>query len=156
MRAIFFYLVLTLFSVVVFQNDVVAQKGLEGLWEGTITKGGIYSEEGYKFELYLKKKGKYWEGKSIVYLDDGRKIEMDVHGRFYKDRSMYFKDIKFIPREDDISIPPFYRKYQLIYDRSIWESKLDGYWQENVFEPFEKRRRQGRVFLRKVKKPSKA
>ena len=132
-----------------------AQTGLEGLWEGTLSTGGIHSRTGYKFELYLKKVGRKWQGRSLIYLDDGTTLEMNVHGRFYEDRSLYFRDIEFIPIEGSDFLPEFYRKYELIYERSIYESKLDGYWQE-IGKSFEKRRKQGRIFLRKVKAPSKA
>ena len=137
---------------------LVGQKGLEGLWEGTITLGGIHSTEKktLKYELYLKKKGRRWQGKSIIYLENGETIETDIKGRFYEDRSMYFKDIAFAPKTNDQERPSFFRKYQLVYNRSIWSSELNGYWQENVFGPFEKKRRQGRIFLKKVKQPNKA
>ena len=145
-----------LFSLLIFSfASLVAQNGLEGLWEGTLSTGGIHSRTGYKFELYLKKVGRKWQGRSLIYLDDGTTVEMNVHGRFYEDRSLYFRDIEFIPIEGSDFHPEFYRKYELIYQRSIYESKLDGYWQE-IGKSFEDHRRQGRIFLRKVKAPTKA
>ncbi len=134
--------------------SIEAQNGLEGLWEGVLT-GSIYSKVGYKFELYLKKDGKRWQGRATIYRDDAEPVEMNVYGSFYQDRSIYFRDIEFIPIEGSDFYPPFFRKYELIFERSIYESKLDGYWQE-VGKSFEEHREKGRIFLRKVKDSNKA
>ena len=139
---LFLFLLLAQFSF--------GQKGLSGLWEGTITKGGIYSEKGTKFELYLEVKGKVITGRSYVYLENGEVIEMDVEGKMYSDRSIYLKETGFISDKHSDLIPPFNRKYQFIYNRSIWDSTLEGYWQEMIPESFYEGRRRGRIILRKA------
>ena len=127
-----------------------AQKGLEGLWEGTITKGGIYSEAGDRVELFLEVEGSKISGRSYVHMPDGKVVEMELKGSFYQDRSIYLEDIEFVPPADSSYVPPFSRKYQLIYTRSIWNNKLEGYWQQIIPTPFHSSRKRGRIFLKKV------
>lgn len=132
---------------------VQAQKDLEGLWQGTMSVGGINSSKTVRFQLYLKVNGKDLEGKSIVYLQDGSIVEMEVKGYMYGDRSVYMEDAKFLPlREDDEEEKaPFFRKYQFLYNRSIWESSLEGYWQQRKIDPFNKTRERGRISLKRIK-----
>ncbi len=129
---------------------LTGQKHLEGLWEGFITKGGLDQEDGYKFELLIKLDGHSVTGRSYVHLEEGKVIEMDVRGYIYQDRSMYLQDIEFIPAAGSSLMPPFNRKYQMIYTRSIWENKLEGYWQEIMSTPFDRRRDRGRIILKKA------
>lgn len=127
-----------------------AQKQLSGLWEGVITKGGLDARDGYKFELYLELEGNRIKGRSYVYLDKGQVIEMDLRGYLYSDRSIYLQESEFIPMEGSKALPDFFRKYQMIFSRSIWENKLEGYWQEVVEQlPLDDRRERGRIFLKK-------
>ena len=144
-----------LFAMTLFY-PLIGQNGLEGLWEGTITRGGIYSKEGVKMELYLRKKGKQWYGRAIIHESDSVKTEMNLLGTFYEDRSIYLRDKEFVPFEPNDPEPVFFRKYQLIFFRSIWEMTLNGYWQDDYYGPLEIKRRRGRVFLKKVKQPDKA
>lgn len=133
-----------------------AQKHLEGLWEGIMTRGGIDTEDGYKFELLLRLEGRFIKGRSYIYLSEKEIIEMDIRGVIYQDRSAYIQDIEFIPLEEDSSVlPPFYRKYQFIYNRSVFGSKLEGYWQQMLIGPFDGKRQRGRILLKK-KEESKA
>ncbi|MEL7122714.1 MAG: hypothetical protein AAFO07_24925 [Bacteroidota bacterium] len=135
-----------------------SQKGIEGLWEGEMTLGGIYSHQTVKFEMLLQRKGKQVFGKSLIHINENEIIQMEVSGYFYMDNSVYMNDIKFIPMvgENEDMIPPYYRKYQFIFDRSIWESKIDGYWQEIKGESFDPSRERGRISLKKIKKKAKA
>lgn len=127
-----------------------AQHRLSGLWEGVITTGGIYSREGHKFELYLDVNGNKLSGKSYVYLADDKVIEMAVKGNLYTDLSIYMEDIHFITAGDTEFRPRFRRKYQLVFNRSIWEKNLEGYWQEVRVDTLNEKRERGRVFLKKV------
>ena len=63
---LFFFLLIAQFGF--------GQKGLAGLWEGKITKGGIYSEDGYKFELFLEVEGPTITGRSYVHLDKNQQL----------------------------------------------------------------------------------
>ena len=141
---------LTLMLFLLFATQIFAQHRLEGLWEGTMTRGGIYSDQGYKFELLIEIEGSQIKGRSYVYLSDEEVIEMDVTGKIYGDRSIYFEDIEFISQQDAELFPPFNRKYQLVYHRSIWKNTMEGYWQEIRKEVFHEKRKRGRIFLTKV------
>lgn len=129
---------------------------MEGLWMGKITIGGIYSEEGYRFELYLEKKGKHVKGRSYIYLDDNTRYEMNMKGIYYGDRSIYFEEINYLPIEGQTQIPEFLRVYELIFKRGLYESTLNGHWQEKKLENFGPNRKRGRVFLKKEKDVTKA
>ena len=131
---------------------------VEGLWVGKITIGGIYSEEGYPFELYLTRDGKRVHGRSYIYLDDSTRLEMDMWGTYFRDRSIYFEEVNYVPvaGQKDMSKSFFFRRYQLMYKRSIWESTLNGFWQDRKVEKFGENRKRGRVFLKKAKEPTKA
>lgn len=128
-----------------------AQKSLEGLWVGTVT-GGIHSETGYKFEMIIEVEGGTIKGKSYVHLGPDEVIEMELRGRMYQDRSIYMQDIEFVATEGKEILPQFYRKYQFAYSRSIWESSLEGYWQEIREDAFHPNRKRGRIILKKVGK----
>jgi len=147
MRQLFF---LTLFCSLLLPTTSIAQEKLEGLWKGTITAGGLESEDSYTFELFLKKDGKKLRGKSYVHLERGKVIEMEVRGWLYGDMSIYMTDGEFIPVEGTGVKPRFYRKYQLMYQPSIWKTTLNGYWQEIIPQPFFDGRDRGRIFLEKV------
>ncbi len=134
-----------------------AQKDIEGLWEGTISFGGIYSTKTYKFQLYLQTRGKKIVGKTQVHLNEQDIIEMEVSGYMYGDRSVYMEEFKFVPvvGDEDAVKPPFYRKYQFLHNRSIWESKLEGYWQEINRDPLDQKRERGKISLTRVKRTAK-
>jgi hypothetical protein len=74
-------------------SSLSAQKDIEGLWEGTITFGGIHSEDTHKFQLYLKSNGRKITGKTVIHLDEQEYIEMDVWGTWHGDRSVYMERI---------------------------------------------------------------
>ncbi|MCG8326547.1 MAG: hypothetical protein MI974_02620 [Chitinophagales bacterium] len=138
-----------------------AQSGLAGIWEGTITYGGIESQTGYKFELFLELEGKYIKGRSYIYIRPDSIIHQDLSGRMYEDRSIYLKEVNVdysdpesFDSRDEVPEDLFVRKYQFIYNRSIWDSSIEGYWQEMIPTPFDYRRDRGRIKLKK--KSSKA
>jgi hypothetical protein len=126
------------------------QLQLEGLWEGTITVGGITSTKGYPVQVYLERSGSKVTGRSYVYLGKKRVIEMNMAGHLYQDLSVYIDEISFVDRQKDGYLPPFLRKYQLSWNRSINGSSLNGYWQEDRKEIFAGDRERGRIFLKKV------
>ena len=125
------------------------QKSLEGLWVGTITDG-IHSTTGYKFEMIIEIEDKNIKGRSFVHISPDETIEMELSGRMYEDRSVYMTDIRFIPTAGQNVTPLFNRKYQFAYDRSIWESTLEGYWQEIRDDAFHPNRQRGRIILKKL------
>ncbi len=148
MRIIFSFLLLAALG----HSSLSAQNHLklEGLWRGTMTIGGIESTEKLRFELYLKKDGKRLRGRSYLYLNETKTLEMDVSGKLYGDRSLYLEEWKFIPRRGSQIAPAFNRKYQMIFTRSIWKSSLEGFWQEITEIPFDTRRERGRIELKKI------
>lgn len=91
------------------------------------------------------------KGKSYVHLEKGKVVEMEIRGVLYHDQSIYMADVEFIPLEGSGVKPRYTRKYQLMYRPSIWETTLNGYWQEIIPTPFFDGRDRGRIFLKKVK-----
>ena len=135
--------------------------GLNGLWEGIITEGGIYSNEGHRFQLYLEVNEKYIKGRSYIYVSTDSIVQMELRGQRYQDNSIYLEEVDptWTQEEEDAieegaSPKQFSRKYQFIYKRSIWDPSLEGYWQEVTPTPFHFKRERGRIFLEK--KSSKA
>lgn len=133
-----------------FSVSLSAQLEFEGLWEGTITIGGINSTKGYPVQVYLERQGKKVSGRSYVYVGETRIIEMNLSGHMYNDLSVYIDEVEYVSRQDDGFEPDFLRKYQLMWNRSINGSSLNGYWQEIRKEIFDTQRERGRIFLRKV------
>jgi len=135
--------------------------GLNGLWEGVITEGGIYSNEGHRFQLYLEVNEKYIKGRSYIYVSANSIVQMQLRGQRYQDNSIYLEEVdptwtqeEEAAIEQGASSQQFSRKYQFIYKRSIWDPSLEGYWQEVTPTPFHFKRERGRIFLEK--KSSKA
>ena len=146
--------ILTIALATVLFLPLNAQKGLEGLWEGTITKGGIHSDKGHRFQLYLEVNDKYIKGRSYIYVSADSIVQMELRGQRYNDNSIYLEEVDPTwtqAEEEAISqgAPPaqFSRKYQFIYKRSIWDPRLEGYWQEVTPTPFKLKRERGRIFL---------
>ncbi len=127
----------------------IAQKSLEGFWVGTITNG-IRSDIGYKFEMIIEVKDNVIKGRSFVHIGPDEIIEMELRGKMYHDRSVYMTDVEFIASEGKEVLPPFNRKYQFAYFRSIWDSKLEGYWQEIRPDAFNPKRQRGKIILKKL------
>ncbi|WP_367387963.1 hypothetical protein [Lewinella sp. LCG006] len=141
---------LVLGCCLLFSWSLAAQLQFEGLWEGTITVGGIQSTKGYPVQIYLERQGKKVSGRSYVYLSDTRIVEMNLSGFLYDDLSVYLDEVEYVNRNGDNYVPPFLRKYQLMWNRSINGSSLNGYWQEIRQEIFDAKRERGRIFLKKV------
>jgi len=140
-------IVLFVFTV----NALSAQKGLDGVWEGTITIGGIYSSQPLPMQLYLTVNGKSIEGRSYVQIKEGETVQMDLRGSLYKDNSMQMAEIKFVGDESNPYFPKFNRQYQLIWKRDLWEAQLIGFWQEVTDHTFYNYRERGRIQLKKIK-----
>lgn len=129
-----------------------SQVSLEGSWVGTITTGGLNSKQTYKFELILARSGKNGlKGRSFVHVSPSEVIEMDISGKLYGDQSIYLEDLIYLPSEGKEAAPPYDRKYELIFNRSIWNSNLEGFWQEKRPDPFFPMRSRGRIYLKKKK-----
>ena len=129
-------------------GSLYGQKNPTGLWEGTLTNN-IHTQNGLRFELLLEFKGKKVRGKTYVYHKDNTIHTMEIEGTVYDDRSIYFEEVRSANGQDQAA-PPYNRKYQLIFTRSIWESTLDGYWQEIITNPFDEKREMGRVVIKKA------
>ncbi|RME95046.1 MAG: hypothetical protein D6772_13735 [Bacteroidetes bacterium] len=128
------------------------QLQLDGLWEGTLTIGGIESRTGYRLEIYIERKGNSRvEGRSYLHVSPQRIVEMRFSGTLYSDFSLYIDEVAFMSEGDDF-VPDFMRKYQLQWKRSVEGSSLNGYWQEiRERNLLDETRQRGRVFLHKVK-----
>jgi hypothetical protein len=140
-----------LFCLLCFATALTGQKSLEGTWEGTMTIGGIYSDEGLPMQLYLTSdKGKV-KGRSYVQLPDGSTLRMDLEGNAYRDGSIWLVETAFAGDEFNERLPKFNRKYQIIFKDDLWNAELQGYWQEIKEEIFDPSRRRGRMTLTKRK-----
>ncbi len=141
-------LILLLLPVMVLK----AQKGLKGKWEGTITFGGYDKKHGEKFELYIESKGSQVLGRTYIYLDNSEVLTRKFRGRIFQDRSMYLEEIPDPSvKNDSISgNVPKLRSYQFLYTRSIFDSTLEGHWQEIIKDPLRKNRAIGRIYMRKA------
>ena len=127
-------------------------KYLSGQWKGYITLGSLEATSGQPFELFLEVRGGKIKGRTLIHLDDGEIIEMEVTGQLYHDHSLRLQELEFVQTEGFEAKPTHYKKYQFVHHRSIFESdnKLDGYWQEIMDTPFGKKRRRGRIVLNKI------
>lgn len=146
MKKLLFLCIFLFLSSIIF-----AQGRLDGLWEGEITYGGLDSPQSYRFQLWLEVKDQYITGRSYVFLNQEEVIEMEVKGRMYGDLSVYLQEVEFVPIAGSEVIPGFYRKYQFSYNRSIWETALEGYWQESYQENRTGKVQLGRLKLQRVK-----
>ena len=128
-----------------------ANKYLSGYWKGYITQGSLEATVGLPFEMYLEVKGSLVKGRTYVYQENGEVIEMEVNGRLYSDNSIYLTEGEFIEKEGSDIQPTHVKKYQFIYNRSIFESdnSLDGYWQEITKTPFAVKRKRGKIVMKK-------
>lgn len=133
-----------------------AQNGLEGLWSGSISERG--SAESHPFELYLTLEDGYIKGMSYTYIRPDSIVQQALIGRMYQDRSIYMREVdspeaalKSLNKQqfDWAGDSPFVRKYQFIFDRSIWESKLEGHWQEASPPPMATGRKAGVIKLKR-------
>lgn len=131
-----------------------AQKGLKGKWEGTITFGGYNKKAGDKFELYIEIKGHRVNGRTYIHQNNGEVISREFKGRIYADRSMYLEEIPepTADKDTDFQTPSKLRRYQFLYTRSIFESTLEGHWQEMIKDPLNKKRVIGRIYMTKADK----
>ncbi|KAA3624475.1 MAG: hypothetical protein DWQ02_23030 [Bacteroidetes bacterium] len=129
-----------------------AQKGLKGKWEGTITWGGYDKKAGDKFELYIEAKGHRVTGRTYIHQKNGDVITREFKGRIYEDRSMYLEEIPdpTADKDTEFQTPSKLRRYQFLYTRSIFESTLEGHWQEMIKDPLNKKRAIGRIYMTKA------
>lgn len=135
-------------------GQLPAQLTPEGVWDGFMTVGGIYSDERLPMQLYLTaKEGNTYEGRSYVQLPDGSTLRMDLVGRIFKDQSIELIEVAFAGDALNDIMPDFNRQYQIIYKADLWDPKMYGYWQEQTSETFGAKRRRGKMTLtrRKVK-----
>lgn len=130
---------------------LIAQSSLDGTWEGTMTIGGIYSDEALPMQLYLVTKDGIVEGRSYVQLPDGSTLRMDLKGSLYRDRSISLYETSFAGDEFNERLPKFNRKYQILFKDDIWNPELIGFWQEIKEEIFASKRRRGRMKLTRRK-----
>jgi hypothetical protein len=158
------FFILNALSLSLLPLSLAAQKGLSGLWEGTITEGGLHSKEGHRFELYLRVQDRHIKGQSYIYVSKDSIIIRQLSGRIYDDNSVYLEEVppamlpggKATPASPPTPNREFSRKYQFVFKRSIWDSSLQGYWQEVTDEIFSHQRQLGRIILKKKPLDSKA
>ncbi len=132
---------------------VAAQSLLDGTWSGVLTFRG--KEIPMSLQMQVNRKGRI-KGTLYLYPGADEVITTRVSGKWYHDRSLSLKDELLAP-EGAVGHERYYpRDYQLVFRRSIWESTLEGYWQEQIPTPLTRTSRKGRVFLKKMKTSPKA
>jgi hypothetical protein len=132
-----------------------AQNGLEGLWTGSIIDKS--TGETLPVELYLTLEKGYIKGMSYIHVTKDSVITQELVGKMYQDRSIYMREVT--DREysiDDLNPEvleggKYVRKYQFEFKRSIWESSLNGFWQEITPTPFSVERKLGQIKLERKK-----
>ena len=140
-----------LFSLFLLPTLLLAQTSLDGLWEGTMTVGGIYSNEALPMQLYITSEGNQITGRSYVTLPSGEVLRMDLEGQLYGDRSISLVEVSFAGDAENEVMPEFNRQYQILYRPDLYDSELKGYWQEVTDLTFSNTRRMGRMLLKKQK-----
>jgi hypothetical protein len=84
-------------------------------------------------------------------------ITQELVGKMYQDRSIYMREVTDREYSIDILNPEvleggkYVRKYQFEFKRSIWESSLNGFWQEITPTPFAVERKLGQIKLERKK-----
>ena len=129
-------------------------QNVDGTWEGTITLERPGPQTEHKFQLTLKREGKKVTGTAYIFYDD-QPVAMDLSGEFFYDRSMRLFNHQVLYPNQAPDKEQHIRKYQIMYTRSVWGDKIEGYWQEKndpIFEMY----RKGRVYLKRQEKVAKA
>lgn len=131
-----------------------AQKELKGKWEGTITFGGYEKKEGDKFEMQIDIKGKLVTGYTYIYKNNAEVIIRKFSGRIFEDRSFYLEELPDAQasKDKEPGQESTLRKYQFVFTRSVFDSSLEGHWQDITSDPFSQSRGRGRIYLRKADK----
>ena len=143
MRHLFFILICSLSF-----TSLNAQKTLEGLWEGVLTLKG----KEYKFEiLFSKSEAGAFEGKTYIYESDRDIVEATITGRLHQDRSINLYDMEVSYTGPSEWVEVYKKHYQLLWTRSIFGSKLEGYWQEKIPLGIDEKTKRGRIFMKKMK-----
>jgi hypothetical protein len=145
MKTFWLFLCLTTTSL-----PLMAQVQLDGLWRGKLMLKEAKGWTEYPFELYLTRQGKSVHGRSYILLPTGQKVQMDLQGRYYDDLSIYLEEVDFIETGNGDPPPPYFRKFQLVWRRGLYESALKGHWQEIKDEVTDEGRRRGQLSLEKV------
>lgn len=129
-------------------STISAQKNLAGLWEGILSLKG----KEYKFEILftMPEKGRF-EGKTYIYESERDIVEASIHGKLHQDRSMNLYDLEVSYTGPSEWVEIYKKNYQLVWHRSIFQSKLEGYWQERIPFGVNEKTKRGRIFLKKIK-----
>jgi hypothetical protein len=149
---VFYQIKKNLWLIVLFfiPAGLYAQKGLAGQWRGKLT----YGSTSYPIEIYLQLEGKKITGRTYLEIERGKVLTMAIFGQIFDDRSGSLEEFEFLPTDVPGLSPPFMRKYQFVYKRSIWESTIEGFWQEILEDPLDTKRAMGRILLSKAQEPS--
>jgi len=141
---------------ILFAFPVFSQNNPAGYWEGVLTFHAIE----HRFEMQIKVVKKKISGVVYLYKSDNEVIAMKILGKLYWDHSMNIYDLKLkgIDAGEAEMEGGFYfpKDYQLVYNRSLWESTLEGFWQEQIPEILNEHSKKGRIFLKRAKKRPKS
>ena len=127
---------------------------VDGTWEGTITLERPAPQTEHKFQLTLKREGKKVTGTAYIFYED-QPVAMDLSGEYFWDRSMRLFNHQVLYPNQQPNKEQHIRKYQIMYTRSVWGDKIEGYWQEKN-DPIFAQYRKGRIYLKRADKKNKA
>jgi|GEM_PF-1622108 len=141
---------------ILFSIPVFSQNNPSGFWEGVLT----FRASEHRFEMQIVVKKKKISGVAYLYKTDNEVVTMKIFGKLYWDHSMNIYDLKLTEmgleeaeKEETFS---FQKEYQLVYNRSLWDSTLEGFWQEQIPELLDEHSKKGRIFLKRAKKQPKS
>ena len=104
-------------------------QSVNGVWEGTITLERPGPQTEHKFQLVLKRDGKKVKGTAYIFFDE-QPVAMDLSGEYFWDKSMRLFNHNILYPTQQTNKEKHIRKYQIMYTRSVWGDKIEGYWQE--------------------------
>ncbi len=141
---------------ILFSFPLFSQNNPSGFWEGVLT----FRSSEHRFEMQIDVVKKKISGVAYLYKTENEVITMKIFGKLYWDHSMNIYDLKLTNLEkeeaDNGMTFSFPKEYQLVYNRSLWDSTLEGFWQEHIPELLDERSKKGRIFLKRAKKRPKS
>ncbi len=141
-------------TLLCFSFFIVNAQRVDGTWEGTITLERPGPQTEHKFQLVLKRDGRKVKGTAYIFYED-QPVAMDLSGEYFSDRSMRLFNHEVLYPTQQTDKEKHIRKYQIMYTRSVWGDKIEGYWQEKN-DPIFAKYRKGRVYLKRKEDIAKA
>ena len=138
-----FFTCCTLFFLV---NLNAQTSPISGFWDGFLTLNG----QRYTIEIHINvEEGGQLNGFTSVSLPTGKAVEMKINGKVHFDRSVTVREFSIVNEEELQDVQWYKKNFQLTFKRDLWETTLEGYWQEQIPQVIDERTKKGQVFLKK-------